>query len=73
MSLPEGAEAAGEDGSGPDGYTVKGNADSGLYHVEGSQWYDQTIAEFWFKDADAAEAAGFKPAGGADKQDVDEA
>lgn len=73
VSLPEGAEAAGEDGSGPDGYTVKGNADSGLYHVEGSQWYDQTIAEFWFKDADAAEAAGFKPAGGADKQDVDEA
>jgi large subunit ribosomal protein L17 len=72
VALPEGAVAAGEDGSGPDGYTVKGNADSGKYHVEGSQWYSQTIAEFWFKDAEAAEAAGFEPAGGADKQDVDD-
>ena len=72
MALPEGAVAADEDGSGPDGYTVKGNADSGKYHVEGSQWFSQTIAEFWFKDAEAAEAAGFEPAGGAAKQDVDD-
>lgn len=72
VALPEGAVASGEDGSAPDGYTVKGNADSGLYHVEGSQWFEQTIAEFWFKDAEAAEAAGFEPAGGADKQDVDD-
>ena len=72
VALPEGAVAADEDGSGPDGYTVKGNADSGKYHVEGSQWFSQTIAEFWFKDAEAAEAAGFEPAGGAAKQDVDD-
>lgn len=72
VELPEGAVAATEDGSAPEGYTVKGNADSGLYHVEGSQWYDATIAEFWFQDAEAAEAAGFKPAGGAAKQEVDE-
>src|SRR6187431_384271 len=72
VALPEGAVAADEDGSGPDGYTVKGNADSGKYHVEGSQWYSQTHAEFWFKDAEAAEAAGFEPAGGAAKQDVDD-
>ncbi|HMM97005.1 MAG: 50S ribosomal protein L17 [Micrococcales bacterium] len=68
VELPEGAVAATEDGSAPEGYTVKGNADSGKYHVEGSQWYDQTVAEFWFKDAEAAEAAGFEPAGGAAKQ-----
>jgi large subunit ribosomal protein L17 len=72
VALPEGAVAADEDGSGPEGYTVKGNADSGKYHVEGSQWFSQTIAEFWFKDAEAAEAAGFEPAGGAAKQDVDD-
>ena len=72
VELPEGAVAANEDGSAPEGYTVKGNADSGKYHVEGSQWYDQTIAEFWFKDAEAAEAAGFEPAGGAEKQQVED-
>ncbi|QKE83872.1 50S ribosomal protein L17 [Arthrobacter sp. NEB 688] len=70
--LPEGAVAATEDGAAPEGYTVKGNADSGKYHVEGSQWYDQTVAEFWFKDAAAAEAAGFEPAGGAAKQQVED-
>ncbi len=72
VELPEGAVAASEDGSAPDGYTVKGNADSGKYHVEGSQWFEQTIAEFWFADAEAAEAAGFEPAGGAAKQQVED-
>jgi large subunit ribosomal protein L17 len=72
VELPAGAVAATEDGSAPEGYTVKGNADSGKYHVEGSQWYDQTVAEFWFKDAEAAEAAGFEPAGGAEKQQVED-
>jgi large subunit ribosomal protein L17 len=72
VELPEGAVAATEDGSAPEGYTVKGNANSGKYHVEGSQWYDQTEAEFWFKDAEAAQAAGFEPAGGADKQQVED-
>jgi large subunit ribosomal protein L17 len=70
--IPAGAIAANEDGSSPDAdYTVKGNADSGKYHVEGSQWYDATLAEFWFKSADDAEAAGFESAGGAAKRDVD--
>ncbi|GAA4406993.1 hypothetical protein GCM10023168_22550 [Fodinibacter luteus] len=72
VELPAGAVAAPEDGSAPEGYTVKGNADSGKYHVEGSQWFDQTNAEFWFKDAEAAEAAGFEPAGGAEKQQVED-
>ena len=64
VELPEGAVAANEDGSSPeDGYTVKGNADSGKYHEADGQWYDQTIAEFWFKSAEDAEAAGFTKAG----------
>ena len=62
--LPAGAIAANEDGSSPDAdYTVKGNADSGKYHEPDGQWYDQTVAEFWFKSAEDAEAAGFTKAG----------
>ncbi len=60
------------DGSAPAGFEVKGNKDSMLFHVPGSQWYDATEAEVWFATAEAAEEAGFKPAGGAAKQDVDE-
>ncbi|USQ80932.1 50S ribosomal protein L17 [Ornithinimicrobium faecis] len=60
-----------DDGSAPEGFTVKGNKDSMKYHVEGSQWYDATEAEVWFRTAEAAEAAGFEPAGGAAKQSAD--
>ena len=72
VDLPEGAVATTEDGSAPEGYDVKGNANSGLYHVPGSQWYDSTEAEFWFASAEDAEKAGFKPAGGAEKQEAAE-
>jgi large subunit ribosomal protein L17 len=64
VELPAGAVAANEDGSSPDeAYTVKGNADSGKYHEPDGQWFEQTIAEFWFKSAEDAEAAGFTKAG----------
>ena len=62
-ALPEGAAAPLADGSAPEGYTVKGNADSGLYHEPDGRWYDATVAEFWFKTAADAQAAGFKKAG----------
>jgi hypothetical protein len=58
-----GAVKADEDGSGPEGYEIKGNAQSMKYHAPGGQWYDATIAEFWFKSAEDAEAAGFLEAG----------
>jgi large subunit ribosomal protein L4 len=58
--LPKGAVAATEDGSAPKGYEIKGNADSGLYHVPGSAFYDRTVAELWFATAEDAEAAGFQ-------------
>ena len=61
--LPAGAAAPLADGSAPEGYTVKGNADSGLYHEPDGRWYDATVAEFWFQSAADAEAAGFKKAG----------
>lgn len=67
--LPKGAKAPLKDGGAPKGYTVKGNADSGLYHEPDGQWYDATVAEFWFKDAAAAEAAGFTKAGSKKKAD----
>ena len=62
--LPKGAKAPLKSGGAPKGYEVKGNADSGLYHEPDSQWYDATVAEFYFKTAADAEAAGFTRAGG---------
>jgi len=43
----------------PEGFPIKGNADSKLYHVPGSAFFDRTVAEVWFATAEAAEAAGF--------------
>lgn len=57
----EGSAAAGADGSGPDGYTVKGNADTMTYHDEDSPSYDEVKAEVWFVSSAHAEAAGFRP------------
>ncbi|NYE95237.1 large subunit ribosomal protein L17 [Psychromicrobium silvestre] len=52
----------------PEGFDIKGNEDSMKYHVAGSRWYDQTVAEVWFATAEDAKAAGFEPAGGEDAQ-----
>jgi large subunit ribosomal protein L4 len=70
--LPKGAKAPLKSGGAPKGYEVKGNADSGLYHEPDGQWYDQTDAEFYFKSAEDAEAAGFTRAGGGSASDKDE-
>jgi len=58
--VPAGAVVPNADGSAPEGYEIKGNADSGLYHVPGSRFYDRTVAEFYFASAEDAEAAGFQ-------------
>jgi len=73
LEAPSGAEAAPygsesalplEGGAAPDArFTIKGNADSMLYHRPDSYVYDRTIAEVWFTTAEAAEAAGFRLAG----------
>jgi len=53
-----------EDGAAPsEEFTIKGNKDSGKYHTPDSQWYDQTVAEVWFRTEEAAENAGFVKAG----------
>ena len=65
-----GSHAALEDGSEPEGFPIKGNADSMLYHTPGSSHYDRTVAEVWFKTEEDAEKAGFgKPPS---QQDEDE-
>jgi large subunit ribosomal protein L4 len=48
------------DGSQPEGFPVKGDAEAKLYHVPGSSFYARTEAEVWFASAEAAEAAGFR-------------
>ncbi|MFZ1373768.1 MAG: hypothetical protein WAS01_08235, partial [Nostocoides sp.] len=50
-----------DDGSGPQGWEVKGNEDSMLYHTPESQHYERTVAEVWFIDEATAVAAGFSP------------
>ncbi len=58
--LPDGAVAAPEDGSVPEGYEIKGNASSMKYHVPGGRYYDVTIGDLFFDTAEHAEAAGYE-------------
>ncbi len=55
----DGSAAANEDGSQPDGFDIKGNASSMLYHTPESPFYGRTVAEVWFASEAAAETAGF--------------
>lgn len=56
----------------PDGFPVKGNADSMKFHQPDGRWYESTVAEVWFTSAAAAEAAGFTEAGTKAKADSEE-
>ncbi|OLT04291.1 50S ribosomal protein L17 [Pseudonocardia sp. CNS-004] len=70
----EGSHAPLEDASeAPEGFPIKGNEDSKLYHVPGSAHYDRTVAEVWFATPEAAEAAGFQlPASQREDSDSEE-
>jgi len=57
----------------PEGFPIKGNADSMKYHEPEGRWYDGTKAEVWFATTEAAEAAGFEVAGGESTESTDEA
>jgi micrococcal nuclease len=62
--------SAGSSGSGsappisenscPPGFTIKGNGDSGIYHVPGGAYYDATNPEVCFATPADAQAAGFR-------------
>lgn len=55
-----GSSVPNEDGSAPDGYTIKGNERSRLFHDPDSPHFQRLRAQVWFVDEDAARAAGFR-------------
>jgi small subunit ribosomal protein S16 len=68
VAAPEAPYGAGSartsaDGSAPEGYPIKGNDSSKLYHAPGTRYYDSTIAEIWFATPEDAERAGFSAPG----------
>jgi hypothetical protein len=46
----------------PDGYPIKANDKSGIYHVPGGRFYARTIPERCYASAEDAEADGFRAA-----------
>ncbi|MFY9190786.1 MAG: 50S ribosomal protein L17 [Lawsonella sp.] len=59
--LPAGAHAPLDDpNEAPEGYPIKGNANSMKYHTPESPFYGRTVAEIWFATEEDAEAAGYE-------------
>ena len=51
-----------DDGACPDGYPIKANDNSGIYHVPGGRFYDRTGAERCYAEPEDAEANGYRAA-----------
>ena len=49
-------------GDCPDGYPIKANDNSGIFHVPGGRFYARTVAERCYANADDAIADGYRPA-----------
>jgi hypothetical protein len=49
-------------GDCPEGYPVKANDNSGIFHVPGGRFYARTVAERCYANADDAVADGYRPA-----------
>jgi micrococcal nuclease len=58
---PAGAVAGDGTAICPPRFPVKGNLPSQIYHLPGQVMYPQTVPEFCFASAEAAEAAGYRP------------
>lgn len=56
-----GSARAGADGSGPQGWLVKGRSDTRLYYTPEDPTYDPTVAQVWFQDEESAARAFFTP------------
>ena len=54
-----GSALAAGDGFGPEGWTIKGNIDSMLFHTRESPGFSRMRPAVWFEDEASAEAAGF--------------
>jgi hypothetical protein len=50
------------DGKCPDGYPLKANDNSGIFHSPGGRFYDRTVAERCYARAEDAIADGYRPA-----------
>jgi hypothetical protein len=50
------------DGRCPDGYPIKANDNSGIFHVPGGRFYERTVPERCYADAADAEADGYRRA-----------
>ncbi len=50
------------DGACPDGYPIKANDNSGIYHVPGGRFYERTAPERCYATAEGAEADGYRAA-----------
>lgn len=56
-----GSLVADGNGTAPEGWTVKGNADSMLFYTPGAPSYLRARADVWFRDEETAIRAGFVP------------
>jgi len=61
-SAPPARWMAPVDGRCPEGYTVKVNDSSGIYHVPGGRFYERTTPDRCYAGADDALADGYRPA-----------
>lgn len=50
------------DGECPDGYPIKANDNSGIFHVPSGRFYERTVPERCYADAHDAEADGYRRA-----------
>lgn len=50
------------DGACPEGYPVKANDNSGIYHLPGGRFYARTVPERCYAAAADAEADGYRRA-----------
>ncbi|MDW3216860.1 MAG: hypothetical protein R8G01_22915 [Ilumatobacteraceae bacterium] len=48
------------DGACPEGYPIKANDNSGIFHVPGGRFYERTVPERCYADAHDAEADGYR-------------
>jgi large subunit ribosomal protein L22 len=70
----EGSHAPLDDEAMPEGYEIKANAQSMLFHTPDSRYYKATKAEVWFDTEESAVAAGFsKPGATTDENETEEA
>ena len=50
------------DGQCPDGFPIKANNNSRIFHVPGGRFYDRTVPERCYAEAEAAVADGYRAA-----------